>query len=83
MRLDERLEFEHMDLTYPTETDAFRTKIQGFLDDNLPEGWNGIGAVPPEDRYDFQMDWRRTLKLEAMSALLAAAAETPSVANCC
>jgi len=50
-----------MDLTYPAETDTFRAKINTFLDDNLPDGWAGIGAVPAAERYDFQMDWRRTL----------------------
>jgi alkylation response protein AidB-like acyl-CoA dehydrogenase len=57
-----------MDLTYPAETDIFRAKIQQFLDDNLPDGWNGIGAVPVAERYEFQMDWRRTLKANNLLA---------------
>ncbi len=62
------LPFSCMDLTYPAETVAFRAKINTFLDDNLPDDWKGIGAVPAADRYDFQMAWRRTLKANDLLA---------------
>jgi len=50
-----------MDLTYPTETETFRNRIRAFLDDNLPPGWGGIGAVPESERHEWQNQWRVTL----------------------
>jgi len=57
-----------MDLTYPEETVAFREKIQGFLDDNLPADWKGIGALAGEDASVFQSAWRKTLKANNLLA---------------
>lgn len=50
-----------MDLTYPAETETFRNRITTFLDDNLPAGWQGIGALQAEERATFQKQWRETL----------------------
>jgi len=50
-----------MDLTYPPETEEFRNRIRTFLDDNLPDGWQGIGALQGEERVTFQKQWRQTL----------------------
>ncbi|HET7405985.1 MAG TPA: acyl-CoA dehydrogenase [Mycobacteriales bacterium] len=50
-----------MDLTYPPEATEFRQRIQAFLADNLPKDWKGAGALPPEERTEFEHSWRRTL----------------------
>jgi alkylation response protein AidB-like acyl-CoA dehydrogenase len=51
-----------MDPTYPPETEQYREKIQAFLDEHLPTGWEGIGALPTEARSRFQNEWRETLR---------------------
>jgi alkylation response protein AidB-like acyl-CoA dehydrogenase len=51
-----------MDPTYPPETDQYREKISAFLDEHLPGGWQGIGALDPVARERFQNEWRETLR---------------------
>lgn len=51
-----------MQPTYPPETEQYREKISAFLDEHLPSNWRGIGAVAPEHRAQFQMEWRETLR---------------------
>ncbi len=50
-----------MDMTYPSETQEFRTKIRAFLDANLPDDWQGIGALADDERTEFTNSWRTTL----------------------
>ena len=50
-----------MDVEYPPEAEAFRTRIRAFLAEHLPNGWSGIGALPPAQREAFAQRWRRTL----------------------
>ncbi len=38
-----------MEPTYTAEAEAYREKIQAFLAEHLPAGWQGIGALPPEE----------------------------------
>ena len=33
-----------MDIIYPPEAEAFRTRVKAFLVEQLPVGWGGIGA---------------------------------------
>jgi len=51
-----------MDLTYPTDAEAFREKMRAFLDEHLPADWRGIGALPLEQRNQWQDEWRQTLR---------------------
>ncbi|MEM9135131.1 MAG: acyl-CoA dehydrogenase family protein [Actinomycetota bacterium] len=50
-----------MQPTYPAETDAYRLKINAFLDEHLPDGWSGIGALEGDERTRFHDEWRTTL----------------------
>jgi alkylation response protein AidB-like acyl-CoA dehydrogenase len=50
-----------MQPTYTAEAEAHREKIQAFLAEHLPAGWQGIGALPREHVAQFTEDWRRTL----------------------
>jgi len=50
-----------MQPTYPPESQEYRGKIQIFLEENLPAGWNGIGALQEDERAEFQRNWRQTL----------------------
>ncbi|WP_328688839.1 acyl-CoA dehydrogenase family protein [Streptomyces phaeochromogenes] len=50
-----------MDITYPPETEAFRTEVKAFLADALPTDWKGIGALDEEAAWTFARDWRRRL----------------------
>ncbi|MER5182418.1 acyl-CoA dehydrogenase family protein [Streptomyces sp. NPDC002896] len=50
-----------MDISYPKETEAFRTEVKGFLSEALPTDWSGIGALDEEDAWAFARDWRRQL----------------------
>ena len=42
-----------MDVEYPAEAEAFRTRIRAFLAEHLPAGWSGGGALPPDARRAF------------------------------
>ena len=51
-----------MDLTYPSEAEAFRKEIRGWLCGNLPEGWGEEGfSMTPEGRKAFNADWVKKL----------------------
>lgn len=50
-----------MDITYPPEAEAYRVQIRSFLEQTLPAGWAGMGALAPEERAAFRTTWRRTL----------------------
>ncbi|MFE9442222.1 acyl-CoA dehydrogenase family protein [Streptomyces sp. NPDC006602] len=50
-----------MDISYPPETEAFRTEVGAFLAETLPTGWTGIGALDEESAWAFARDWRRRL----------------------
>lgn len=51
-----------MDPRHRAEAELFRKRIRAFLDDNLPEGWHGIGAITDRDEADaFVASWRSTL----------------------
>ncbi|MFF3335254.1 acyl-CoA dehydrogenase family protein [Streptomyces sp. NPDC002888] len=50
-----------MDISYPPETEAFRTEVEDFLAQALPAGWKGIGALGEEEAWAFARDWRRRL----------------------
>jgi len=50
-----------MDLRYPPEAEAYRSDVRAFLDAHLPDGWTGVGAVPPEESDGFLTRWRKTL----------------------
>ncbi|MET0665757.1 MAG: acyl-CoA dehydrogenase family protein [Acidimicrobiales bacterium] len=47
-----------MDLTYPPETEEFRTEIRGWLEANLPQGWFDEGfQMTAEERAAFNEAW--------------------------
>ncbi len=50
-----------MDPTYPAETEAYRQRMNDFLDEHLPSDWEGIGAVSGDERHQWQKQWRETL----------------------
>lgn len=58
-----------MQPTYTQEAETFRTKIQGFLAENLPADWVGIGSLDADSAHAFTNDWRKVL---ASNSLLAA-----------
>ena len=57
-----------MDPTYSAETDEFRARIRTFLDENLPTGWVGIGALPHDDVKSFADGWRQKLAANSLLA---------------
>jgi alkylation response protein AidB-like acyl-CoA dehydrogenase len=50
-----------VDITYPPETQAFRSEVKAFLADALPADWRGIGALDEEAAWAFARDWRKRL----------------------
>ena len=50
-----------MDISYPAETETFRTEVKGFLAEALPPDWKGIGALDEEAAWSFARDWRHLL----------------------
>ena len=57
-----------MDPTYSDEAEAFRTRIREFLSANLPEGWQGTGALGREEILVFQKEWRQKLAANGLLA---------------
>lgn len=58
-----------MDVEYPPEAEAFRRRIRAFLSENLPAGWSGIGALPPDERETFARHWRQALEAGGLVAV--------------
>lgn len=50
-----------MEPTYSAEAEQFREKIQAFLAEHLPSGWQGIGALDHEAAFEFTARWRPLL----------------------
>jgi len=51
-----------MDPRYPLEVEPFRKRVRAFLDEHLPAGWAGLGAIADRDEADAFVDsWRATL----------------------
>ena len=50
-----------MDFDYPPSAEETRTKIKGFLADNLPPDWPGIGALDVDEQREFVAEWRKKL----------------------
>lgn len=57
-----------MDPTYSPDTEAFRSRIALFLEENLPDDWQGIGALPDGERGEFMGQWRKTLRANNLLA---------------
>ena len=57
-----------MDPTYSDEAEAFRARIKEFLSANLPDGWQGIGALSREEILVFQKEWRQKLAANGLLA---------------
>ena len=51
-----------MEPTYPADSDVFRNRIRSFLNESLPPGWQGIGALNADDAGAFTLKWRETLR---------------------
>ncbi len=50
-----------MQPSHGPEAEAYREQINGFLDEHLPEGWQGIGTLVGQERTDFYQSWREVL----------------------
>ena len=50
-----------MEPFFPRESQEFRSRIRRFLDENLPEGWSGLGAIPTAEVPEFLGTWRKIL----------------------
>lgn len=50
-----------MDLTWSPEAETARAQVREMLDEFLPEGWGGMGALPESDRTRFADSWRAKL----------------------
>ena len=50
-----------MEMVYPAAAEAFRTKVRTFLNENLPEGFSGIGTMEGIELDEFVTQWRKIL----------------------
>ncbi|SDH08276.1 hypothetical protein SAMN05421505_11161 [Sinosporangium album] len=51
-----------MDLDYPPQVQEFRAEVRAVLAEELPDGWEGTGAIPSADETRaFVRAWRRTM----------------------
>ncbi len=50
-----------MQPTYTADAQAYREKVQAFLAESLPSGWNGIGRLEGDELSRFVDEWRSTL----------------------
>ena len=51
-----------MQPTYTEAAAAYREKVQAFLAEHLPAGWEGIGALDADAAASFTRQWRDTLR---------------------
>jgi alkylation response protein AidB-like acyl-CoA dehydrogenase len=51
-----------MDVRYPPAADAYRAQVRVFLAEQLPPGWQGIGALEGEAASRFVDSWRQSLQ---------------------
>ena len=57
-----------MQPTYAPEAEEYRSTITAFLDENLPDGWAGIGSLGTDEAREFQESWRKTLRTNNLLA---------------
>ena len=51
-----------MDVSYSAEVELFRTEVRAVLAEELPPGWQGIGAIARRaDAERFAAQWRQVL----------------------
>jgi alkylation response protein AidB-like acyl-CoA dehydrogenase len=50
-----------VDLSLPADAEEFRAEVRAFLDDALPDCWEGIGALDRDEAKEFAIRWRKTL----------------------
>lgn len=58
-----------MDISYPSQSEAFRQRICEFLKSNLPQDWSGTGALEKSTVVEFTERWRKTLYENNLLAL--------------
>ena len=59
-----------MDVSYPAEAEAFRAEVRAVLDEELPAGWPGIGAIADRtEAEEFAARWRHTLYRRSLLGL--------------
>lgn len=58
-----------MDLRYPVEAESFRDEIRAFLVRELPDGWEGFGALEGVDAETWIQQWRETLAANRLIGL--------------
>jgi alkylation response protein AidB-like acyl-CoA dehydrogenase len=46
---------------YSLTAEAFRNKVRSFLEEHVPQGWRGFGALPLEEAEQFYASWRTKL----------------------
>lgn len=57
-----------MDLSPPSEADAFRDRVRSFLGEHLAADWTGIGALSDVDAAEFTSRWRVLLSENGLLA---------------
>lgn len=50
-----------MDLTYSPAAERYRADLRDWLADLLPAGWEGLGALAPDEARRFRREWRAAL----------------------
>jgi alkylation response protein AidB-like acyl-CoA dehydrogenase len=50
-----------MQIVDTAESAIFRARIRAFIEANLPAGWQGVAAVPPDEQAAFSAQWRKLL----------------------
>ena len=51
-----------MDLSYPADTEPFRSEIRQWLSDNLPDGWGSPGfSMTKDEKKAFNQEWTKKL----------------------
>ncbi|WP_375001682.1 acyl-CoA dehydrogenase family protein [Aeromicrobium sp. CTD01-1L150] len=58
-----------MDLRDDVHATEYRQRLRGLLNDTLPVGWQGFGALTEEERADFLVQWRAFLIEHRLLAL--------------
>ncbi|MCF8588949.1 acyl-CoA dehydrogenase family protein [Gordonia sp. HY285] len=58
-----------MDITYPAAAEEYRVQIRTLLESELPDDWQGIGALPFAEQEVFLKNWRKVLSDNGLLAV--------------
>ena len=58
-----------MHVSYSDEAERYRVHVRDIIERNLPDGWQGTGALTADERTEFTQHWRKVLHAHGLLAV--------------